>query len=224
MSLLVFLEAPLASVLVTAYLGQAVFLEQPRFRGLLLDVAKLSPRLLLCHGLLRGVLPAWLLLLLLDRDQMFSVVEGLFLPGVAAYAILLRAIRPYMNEIILLERNPLRSRSRAAMTIGRRSSLLHNPGAMGDLVLRYMGASLTAVFMALLVFGAIWCVPGLLFQDWEFSYWLVAGAFPLAMWIVAGYFAVVRYLAYLDLRIRQEGWEVELKLRAEATRMASKLT
>jgi hypothetical protein len=42
---------------------------------------------------------------------------------------------------------------------------------------------------------------------------------PLAMWIVAGYFCVVRFLSYLDLRIRREGWEVELRMRAEAARL-----
>ncbi len=43
---------------------------------------------------------------------------------------------------------------------------------------------------------------------------------PLAGWLVLGYFAVVRFLAYLDLRIRREGWEVELTLRSEADQLA----
>jgi len=33
---------------------------------------------------------------------------------------------------------------------------------------------------------------------------------------VAGYFSVVRFLSYLDLRIRREGWEVELIVHAAA--------
>jgi hypothetical protein len=44
-------------------------------------------------------------------------------------------------------------------------------------------------------------------------------ALPAAEWLVLGYFAVVRYLGYLDLRIRREGWEVELLLRAERARL-----
>ena len=48
--------------------------------------------------------------------------------------------------------------------------------------------------------------------------------FPAALWLIAGYMAVVRFLNYLDLRIRHEGWEVELRLRAEAVRLASKLS
>jgi len=43
------------------------------------------------------------------------------------------------------------------------------------------------------------------------------------MWTTAGYLAVVRFLAYLDLRIRQEGWEVELRMRAEGTRLMEQL-
>ena len=41
----------------------------------------------------------------------------------------------------------------------------------------------------------------------------------LAGWLVAGFFAVVRFLSYLDLRIRREGWEVELLMRAEEARL-----
>jgi hypothetical protein len=34
---------------------------------------------------------------------------------------------------------------------------------------------------------------------------------------------VVRFLSYLDTRIRNEGWEVELLLRAEASRFQPKV-
>ena len=45
----------------------------------------------------------------------------------------------------------------------------------------------------------------------------------IAIWTVVSYFNVVRYLSYLDLRIRNEGWEIELRMRAEAARIASQL-
>ncbi len=41
----------------------------------------------------------------------------------------------------------------------------------------------------------------------------------VAMWLVAVYFTAVRFLGYLDQRIRNEGWEVELFLRAERDRL-----
>jgi len=46
--------------------------------------------------------------------------------------------------------------------------------------------------------------------------------FPIAIWLTVGYMAVVRFLGYLDLRIRREGWEVELRLRAEALKLTGR--
>jgi hypothetical protein len=40
------------------------------------------------------------------------------------------------------------------------------------------------------------------------------------VWTVAMYFTVARFLAYLDQRIRNEGWEVELALRAQRQRLS----
>ena len=42
--------------------------------------------------------------------------------------------------------------------------------------------------------------------------------YPLSLWCVAGISVMVRLLNYLDCRIRLEGWEVELAVRAEAMR------
>ncbi len=42
--------------------------------------------------------------------------------------------------------------------------------------------------------------------------------FPLALWLVAGASVIIRLLNYLDTRIRLEGWEVELSVRAESLR------
>ena len=42
---------------------------------------------------------------------------------------------------------------------------------------------------------------------------------PLSIWIGVAIAATIRFLAYLDARIRQEGWEVELMIRAEASRL-----
>ena len=36
------------------------------------------------------------------------------------------------------------------------------------------------------------------------------------MWLAVIYTTVLRFVSYLDLRIRREGWEVELKVQAAA--------
>ncbi len=60
-------------------------------------------------------------------------------------------------------------------------------------------------------------VRGVLLLQWNFLDLIVLLVlYPLALWAVAGVSVVVRLLGYLDTRIRLEGWEVELAVRAEA--------
>src|SRR5262245_59677557 len=112
MTLLVFIEAPLASVFVVTYLGPAVFLEEKSIWQVVKDVFRIrqerpdDPRtglnLLLCQLILRGILPAWLLYLTLDRTAEFNgFVEGFLVPAIAVWSGAMRAFRPYINEIIL---------------------------------------------------------------------------------------------------------------------------
>jgi hypothetical protein len=223
MILLVLIQAPLMSVFATSYLGQAVFLERPRIGAVVRDVCRMLPQLAWRQVMLRGVGPACLLIFTLDRRSEFDIlVEAFLLPALAVYAVLLRAVRPFMNEIILLERNPLRARQSGDMTVGRRSLLLHSPSS-GDLLLRWFGYSVVAVLLTLAVFGVFLFSSGVFLNNWTPGAIMIQFFLPLAMWIVAGYSAVVRFLSYLDLRIRQEGWEVELRLRAEAARLTSQL-
>jgi hypothetical protein len=223
MTLIVVIEAPLASVFATKYLGQAVFQEHPSLSEVFLDVLKMLPRIAWCQLLARGVLAAWLLLLTLDRYGDFHVgIELLLLGGLAAYASLLRAFRPFNNEIVLLERNPLRSDDPTVMTVGRRSWQLHGPSS-ADLFGRWLGTAIVAVLLTAAVMGAFIFLSGVFLHDWKPGPLMISYGFPLSMWIVAGYLTVVRFLSYLDLRIRHEGWEVELRMRAEAARLHSAL-
>jgi hypothetical protein len=131
----------------------------------------------------------------------------------------------YLNEVILLERNRLRQkRGGGDSTLGR-ARVLHL-GEGGDLVAR----ASAVVFVGGLLLASIWLsmfsVRVILLGQWE---WIFDGPmytfyYPLALWIVVAYFTVVRFLSYLDLRIRREGWEVELIMRAERARLSKKWT
>ena len=83
------------------------------------------------------------------------------------------------------------------------------------------GAAMT-VCLAIAVFGNFVFVKGVFANSWKVTPFMLLYALPLACWMVAIYLNVVRFLRYLDLRIRHEGWEVELRMRAEANRMVSK--
>ncbi len=216
MTLLVFIEAPLATSAATIFLGDAMFLEPPTMRQIFRVLWQFKWRIFVCQLLLRGVLPAWILAGTLSTD---SPMPGDFLlPLLALYLIFLRALRPYINEIVLLERNPLRARDPRAITVGRRASKLHGPSA-GELFGRFLACIPLSVLLCLSLLLSIWWVQGVLFGQWRWGITMTYIALPAAMWIVAGYMSVVRYLSYLDLRIRREGWAVELILRAEATRL-----
>lgn len=222
LSLQIYLQAPLASIFATAYLGQAVFLAEPRFRDVVRDVLKMLPRVAWCHLLVRGVLGGWFLLLVLEREgEMNGFVEGFLLPLLAVYSSGLRAFRPFINEIVLLERNPLTSKSDRMMTVGRRSQMLHGTNG-GEWFVRWLLACLLGALLILATYGTFFFHAAALRQDWSQGPLLTHVLLPLAMWIIACYFTVVRFLTYLDARIRQEGWEVELRLRAEATRLANR--
>jgi len=220
LSLQIYLEAPLAGIFATAYLGQAVFMEEPRLRDVIRERVRLLPRVAWCHLLIRGVAASWLLLVAIRGEPEFDpAAEGFLMLSLVGYASLLRALRPFIGEVVLLERSPLVSRDKRVKSLGRRSSELHGSSG-GEWISRWLSASVLGVLLVLSTYGTMCFVSGIVRQDWSQGPLLVQVLLPLAMWTVACYFTVFRFLTYLDARIRQEGWEVELQLRAEAGRMA----
>ena len=233
MTVLIYLEAPLASIFVVAYLGPALFLEKRTLRQIAGDVLRYTPQLLLCQGLLRGLLVAWGLYLLVDRVEA-GPVEFLFIPIVLLWSTAMRAFRPYINEIVLLEKNPLRARHDNTITMGKRSTHLHGPYS-GDLLVRWVGGALVALLLvglalatAIVLEGVligVWPFAGMLTDDfsWNMDWALLHIIYPASLWLIVAFMSVVRFLSYLDLRIRHEGWEVELLMRAEALRLAARM-
>jgi hypothetical protein len=235
MTVLIFLEAPLASAFIVAYLGPAVFHEQRTIQQVAGDVLRQSFPLLLCQGLLRGVLIAWGLYLITDRMESNGWIEGFWMIVICGWSAALRAFRPYINEIILLEKNPLWGQKSAAITVGKRSAHLHGPYS-GDLLVRWIGAAGVSVLLLSLVIYTAVLAEGFLITNWpvhvswedgswamNFDWFRLHVLYPACLWLVVAFLAVVRFLSYLDLRIRHEGWEVELLMRAESLRLTMQL-
>ena len=62
-------------------------------------------------------------------------------------------------------------------------------------------------------------VRGITTNLWNFlDLFVLLVIYPLSLWIVASLSVITRLLNYIDARIRLEGWEVELAIRAEAIR------
>ncbi len=205
MTLLVLWEIPLAAAPTVLYLGQSLFLQNPSARELWRLYLRSLPQMLVFHVLLRGVL---------------TLFCGL--------SIILHWVWPYLNEVILLERNSLTKKRTGVSTWGRCANLHTRSG--GETFGRWILG--TAVGLAWIVclwftfFAAHWLfVNKLTFDAETFGLnimWVIY--LQIAIWAVMSYLNVVRFLSYLDLRIRSEGWEVELRLRAEAARLSRSLS
>lgn len=198
---LVPLQAPLATAPVTLYLGQVMFFERASWRNMLRTLWSCLPQLLVLQVVLRGFL---------------------YLMMITAPAPSLGW--PYLNEVLLLERNRLWRKGPSGVTTMGRSRSLHGSGS-GELFGRWLGTLTVGVALSLAAWLMLFLLTGVLVGDFddEDSVYPFTILLPAALWMVQGFLAVVRYLSYLDLRIRTEGWEIELAMRAEAQRMERQL-
>ena len=200
MTLLVVWQMPLAAVPTTLYLGQAMFQDAVDRRQIVRDLVGSLPQLFWYQVVARGLLTPWVISWILPYS-----------------------VWPFLNEVILLERNPMFKGKQNRMTTARRAKMLHG-SSTGDLFGGWILSTGIGLVLILAFWLAMWGISPLLAGAWSSDYLVLAVFLPIAIWIVAGFFAVVRFLAYLDLRIRREGWEVELVMRAEAARIAQEVT
>jgi len=125
----------------------------------------------------------------------------------------------YLDQIILLERPSLSRvwRRRRAVNDGRGWSLLRL--AIIDGLLLSVGTCLGTGFLT--AFARLWNGEGVAWGAAAIDGDLIPALFSwhgqIAFFAVCGFVTVFRFFTYLDTRIRREGWDIELKLRAEET-------
>ena len=136
----------------------------------------------------------------------------------SSLALLIRACWPFAPEILGLELCPLQSSSGADITYGQRSRGLHRL-LVADNIARFIGAAFVGSALTGMLLGSCLFVKGTSTGDWTWNGWFDHLLLPATLWIVGTVVAVFRFLSYLDSRIRLEGWEIELRLRAEADRL-----
>jgi hypothetical protein len=203
---LVMLAAPWATAPLTVVLGGLMFGDRPTSRRIALTLLRALPALVLYQGLLRAVL----------------VLIPILIPIIPSrYA--------FLNEVILLERN--RTGERARQSVDRRCGAL-----CGDRGSELFGHWLIQIgFGIMFILAFRWAASAVveaLVDQWTWDQssldepgsWLAdrflwfidprAWTTQLAIWITVAFFGVARFLSYIDQRIRLEGWEVELRLRA----------
>jgi len=221
MILLVAAESQLATVFVTYYLGNALFDQPISLRKMSAEILRVTPRIIWCHGIVRGVIAVWSLYIILDLtcEGLFNgYLEILVIPGIVFYSLIVRSVRPFITELVTLEKNPFSSKDKNVITLHARSRSLHGLIA-SELIGRSMFAGIVGTLLACALFGgvlAVWdFIARINYQIWVLN----ALLFPACLWLSAGVLFVNRFLSYLDIRTRQEGWAVELQLRAEAVKL-----
>ena len=208
-------QIPLATAPLTIYLSRAMFTE-PRLGEVWRALAERGAQWLWYQGVVRGLFPLVIVAVLASRADATWI--GFFSFAAALHWGVSVLYYPFLNEVLLLERNPWQRRPGGITTLARAMSIQRH--MRGDIFVR----GVLALFLAGLLFmSLLWSLLGTwsflnLRQETTPVEQLIATL--LAAWLVVGFFTVVRFLQYLDLRIGAEGWEVELVMRAEGARLS----
>ncbi len=218
MTWLVLSQAQVGTWLIVMYLGKAMFAGRPSVREVLRDALRINPYYWFSQGVLRTVFLALAACLLIDGESESTYgTVFMLLTVIVLVGLLVRALRPFVTEILVLEKTPIREKE-GQIRFSARSRSLHT-FASSDL----LGKAITAGCMgALLTFSIHSCLvtgDAILNIRANSDFSLQPYYYVAALWTVAGFICIVRFLAYIDLRIRQEGWAVELRIRAEAQRL-----
>ncbi len=217
MATLVTLQAPAAGSLTTYFLGQAVFEKRPTWRSGFREVWRQRWRCFWELGVRRLAIPAIVVLALRWGYPANWFFDAMLPIGLMVGAVMIRSSRPFLPEILLLEQCPFRATANQTITVSRRSKLLHRPMS-GELSGRYLAVSFVLFCLMLCVYYTLFWGRGIALGVWRTDLTALLVFYPLSLWLVAGLSVIIRLLGYLDTRIRLEGWEVELALRAEAIR------
>jgi hypothetical protein len=180
------LEAPWATAPLTVVLGGLMFGDRPAIPRILRVLTGSLLPMLFFQGFLRGLLLTITMLAWLIPTRM-----------------------AFLNQVVFLERG----RWRAMFT--RAGDLCGDRG--GEFFLRAIAEFLFGLLFVFCFWWAASAATDLLFSGWSWEEMETPGLHDwrtqLGIWIAISFFAVARFLAYIDQRIRLEGWEVELRLR-----------
>ena len=226
MAMLVVSQAQIGTTFLTCYLGHAMFVGRPGIKETIRNTFKTSKIYFLwVHLLFRTVALVLFNAFFLSADNLGNgsneMLMGVLMPGLVIIGLIVRMLRPFASEMLLLEKTPVRAKPGSkTIDFKTRSSSLHGAVA-GDAFSRFMVSVIFAVPLAYVFYSALCWVDGILnlqgaaTRNFNFIYW------PVSLWVTAAVVAVFRFLSYIDTRIRQEGWAVELKMRAEALNLSS---
>lgn len=220
MLLLVINQAHVGTAMISHYLGQSMFIGKPSVWDTIKYLWRVPFSYYWLHYGLRLVLPVALLAFFFKMAGGGVDYVGLvvFMAIAMGIGVIIRACRPYVTKIVVLEKAPWKATDTNPIAFSKRSAALHMSDT-GNLFANLIIASLFAMPLVIGVYALLMVVYSALDVTWSIGFVELTVIWPVSLWIVAGFFAIIRFLTYIDLRIRQEGWEVELRIRAEALKL-----
>ena len=212
---LIISQAQLGTCLITIFMGRVMFMEEHSLRAVLKQFVKRLPYFLFSQGILRlavfALVVAWIMPHE-DREEAY-VITYLGLPAIVFVGLLVRAIRPFVPEVIFLEQTPLKKEGDLP-SLSERSKNLHML-ASGAISMQFLLMALLAPLLLFSAHSVFVLLDSILSIRANSEMSLQPFYLLVAAWLVAGFCAVVRFLMYIDIRIRQEGWAVQLKFMTE---------
>jgi hypothetical protein len=177
---------------------------------------------------LRGTIPLIAVIFFIEfvsYDRSFATGIGTFwICLILLIVFLVRGFRPFTPEILLLEKCPWYVRRKSQKDVASKSTITHAQRAArihlngGELLFAAMMVGVVAsFFLGLLIVTSVILV-GSVAGFWTWGWWMDLFFYPVSLWLIAFWGTIVRFLLYMNTRIRGEGWELELKLKAEARR------
>jgi hypothetical protein len=188
--LLLFFEAPWATAPLTLVLGGLMFGQGPGPGAIARRLAAFTPSLILAHVLVRGLLLSTVVFAAIVPARFWFASEVILLEQVGGFRALGRCLQL--------------SRDRSGESLGRWVGMV----IFGVIFAFCFWVGTGAGTSAVLSNEITWDRPALA----DFG----GLRFQLGVWLAIAFFAVARFLIYIDQRIRSEGWELRLRLKAAA--------
>lgn len=220
---LVFLQMPLALSGLTFFIGQAVFVEQQSIRQVFKSCLERWLQLTLILGFFRVAILGYLQLLYMFNNPELNVgLElGICLFLVCGSVFITRSARPFAPEILVLERTNLLKKKSSSVSpnYSQRNKWLHSM-QFSDNFGAHLLLSCIAIWGVACLLISLVLLAGVISKTWTWSEWIDLLGLPIACWTIAIWMTIIRFLLYMNTRIQTEGWEVELKFKAEGDRLA----
>ncbi|QDV22348.1 hypothetical protein [Aureliella helgolandensis] len=216
---LFFLQFPLLSIPTTLFLGNQIFFQPMSLRQIVAQLRAIAFRCFIVLGVLRlGVVALCLELAVNRRVPFDSGVELWILVIFPGICLIMRACWPLAPEILGLERCPLWAKEKNVISYRQRSRRLHHL-LLSENISSFIAAAIFGSLLLVMLLSLQLWLAGISTGNWQWAWWCDYIALPVSLWCVGLFLAVFRFLNYIDVRIRLEGWEIELLMRAEGARL-----